>query len=751
MEKSSFFKSINGDRKYKAEDFAKYFATFIANGVFPNPSNNLQVMANNDMTVTIKAGPAWINGYIYINTEDLILTLDVADGVLNRIDRIVLRMDTVGRAINAKVKKGAFASSPAAPSLQRDADGYEIALADIYVTKGAISITQSSITDLRLNKDLCGIVHGTVDQVDTTTLFNQYQTWFAEKQAQYNNDLDSFTTTKKQAFTSWYSTTTTNSEADIKSMEDEFENEFNTWFASIKNVLSGDTAGNLLNLINGHKDDKNNPHQVTVSQIGAVSTESFNSHKADNTKHLPSGGTVGQVVQKQSSGWGLVDLPPSKDIDNGRYQADFGLDNAVLNNINVFSNMASLGLTIGATTGLIYLNNTLPSATNRIGIKIHTLKALSGLRVVLSRILVGVTKLYLLNSAKTVLTTIDVTGTTPITLDIVYNLATNTDYYIAVDANGSNYTEAWYGNISMPTTTDVNITAGYDGINDVANFIYAFETVTALFPATTGTVTKTVTPTDLKKWGNVKWTQTIPTNTSVTCDVLKSDGTTVLKSNVASIADLSDIDIVANPSLKIRWTLSRNSVSDSSPTVSNASVTWEGKDIETKSAWEKIVDVTLTNDVTQVDFQNLGLENYKYIRILLNVDVIYSYPIIQFNSASGNVYSYILSKVYGTNGTANISQTYQYSVEGIHLEHDGNNDEKYSFYDILVNNSQATKSKNIFARYGCKITNSTMLLCNLFGVFNDTTNLINKISLSARNINDAKLKADGKISIMGVK
>ena len=32
------FNSINHDRVYKAEDWAWYFATFLANGVFPKPS-----------------------------------------------------------------------------------------------------------------------------------------------------------------------------------------------------------------------------------------------------------------------------------------------------------------------------------------------------------------------------------------------------------------------------------------------------------------------------------------------------------------------------------------------------------------------------------------------------------------------------------------------------------------------------------------------------------------------------------------
>ena len=49
MEKSSFFNSVSGDRKYKAEDWASYFASFIGNGVFPVPSTGLQVVAGNGM------------------------------------------------------------------------------------------------------------------------------------------------------------------------------------------------------------------------------------------------------------------------------------------------------------------------------------------------------------------------------------------------------------------------------------------------------------------------------------------------------------------------------------------------------------------------------------------------------------------------------------------------------------------------------------------------------------------------------
>lgn len=189
--RSSFFNSVNGDRRYLAYNFAEYFASFIGNGVFANPSNAFQVYDKENMIVNVKAGKAWINGYIAVNDGDYNLTITNADGVLNRIDRIVLRLDFNVRAINIAVKKGAFASTPVAPTLQRDAEVYELVLADVYVGKGITRITQSNITDQRMNKALCGVVKGTVDQIDTTDLFNQYgsafQEWF-ETVKNYLND-----------------------------------------------------------------------------------------------------------------------------------------------------------------------------------------------------------------------------------------------------------------------------------------------------------------------------------------------------------------------------------------------------------------------------------------------------------------------------------------------------------------------------------------------------------------------------------
>ena len=53
---SGFFNSVEGDRKYNAEQLSNFFGCVISSGVLPNPSTNLQVKAKTGMTVSVGPG-----------------------------------------------------------------------------------------------------------------------------------------------------------------------------------------------------------------------------------------------------------------------------------------------------------------------------------------------------------------------------------------------------------------------------------------------------------------------------------------------------------------------------------------------------------------------------------------------------------------------------------------------------------------------------------------------------------------------
>lgn len=188
-----FFNAVESggeyDRVYNAEDVTSYFDKLVGNGVFPNPSTQLQVRAGSGMNVIVGTGQGWINGHKMINTADLTLVIDSSDVLLNRIDAVVFYVDFDAREMGIEVKKGTLASTPTAPSMTRTSTRYELCLAQISVPKQITAITTALITDTRGNSNLCGFVQGLIQQMDSTTLFAQWQAqfeaWFEAAKAEF--------------------------------------------------------------------------------------------------------------------------------------------------------------------------------------------------------------------------------------------------------------------------------------------------------------------------------------------------------------------------------------------------------------------------------------------------------------------------------------------------------------------------------------------------------------------------------------
>jgi len=187
-----FFDSIDGEdeRLYTADEFAEYFRQVLSSGIL-NGGTNLQVVCSGtDMNVSILPGYAWLEGYLYkIDTEPLVFKLDTAHPSLDRIDRVVIRLDKrlEHRYVKAFILKGIPAQSPEAPAITRDENIYEISLAQIKIIAGKSFTEQSEITDERFITEVCGLANSLIT-VDTTDLFLQMQIqwdkWFSQQQSQ---------------------------------------------------------------------------------------------------------------------------------------------------------------------------------------------------------------------------------------------------------------------------------------------------------------------------------------------------------------------------------------------------------------------------------------------------------------------------------------------------------------------------------------------------------------------------------------
>lgn len=199
------------DRASTSEDLARWFACFFTNGIFASGGFTVSV---NGLEANVSPGDCLINGRYGYESETRTLALAQGDSK-PRMDSIVLRLDLslAMRKIDLYVKPGTPADTPVAPTLTREGTVWELGIANILVGAGQQAVTDSAVTDTRLDNDRCGLVAQAMHTIDTSTFYRQIQADMAE----------------------------------FKATEQEM---FEAWFASVQTTLDGDVAGNLLNLIN---------------------------------------------------------------------------------------------------------------------------------------------------------------------------------------------------------------------------------------------------------------------------------------------------------------------------------------------------------------------------------------------------------------------------------------------------------------------------------------------------------------------
>lgn len=211
--KCGFFNSINKDRLYTAEEMTRPYELLVSNGVFATPkgtpSDYLQVYASEGMNLTVKAGRGIFADKWFLLDGDMAISLESAEVTLNRIDSIVVRVDSseAVRAASIVIKKGVPASNPAPPEVTRASLIKEYRLANILISAGATTIQQMNITDTRGSAD-CGWVTSLIEQVDTSTLYIQWQdafdAWFKDVKETLS------TSTLIRSYTSYYVTSAQN-------------------------------------------------------------------------------------------------------------------------------------------------------------------------------------------------------------------------------------------------------------------------------------------------------------------------------------------------------------------------------------------------------------------------------------------------------------------------------------------------------------------------------------------------------------
>ncbi|MBA7475302.1 hypothetical protein ES707_10668 [subsurface metagenome] len=152
-EYSRFFGGPEGEiPKYNQTHDAEVYRLMFTSGVFSGILNELEVVECDPvaLAIRIKTGWAYVHGFWYHNTALLTKSLATADPDNPRIDRIILRLDTVTNfKISAEVLTGTPAAEPSPPELTQTDTTYEISLAQVLVGANVTSVSNANITDER--------------------------------------------------------------------------------------------------------------------------------------------------------------------------------------------------------------------------------------------------------------------------------------------------------------------------------------------------------------------------------------------------------------------------------------------------------------------------------------------------------------------------------------------------------------------------------------------------------------------------
>ena len=261
-----FFNSVNGDRTYTAEHISQMYEGMISNGVFASVGKELVVEPNSGMTIQINTGRGHFNNHWVRNDSVMLLVVADSDVLLNRYAAVCIRVDESDgvRSAEPYLKYGDFATAPSKPEMEHGEKVDEFCLAYVYIPAGATEIKGSNIEDARGDTSVCGWVHVLMDQVETSTLWQQYKSEWAEFMQQTEDSTDAWKASERNEFENWLSA----EKLALRTWEDAETAAFEAWFNGLETMLEGDVAASLANEMQKMKD------QITKS-TGVISANGW--------------------------------------------------------------------------------------------------------------------------------------------------------------------------------------------------------------------------------------------------------------------------------------------------------------------------------------------------------------------------------------------------------------------------------------------------------------------------------------------
>ena len=240
-----FYNSVNSDRKYDAIQMSSIFDGIVKDGIFMSIGDNFMVKSGSGMMVTVGTGRAWFNHTWSLNNALFPVTIDQSEVLQDRIDTIVLDINTDLRTNSILTLKGTPSSNPVRPTLIKSLLHNQYPLCDIYVTREVKAITQDKITN-RVGTSDAPFVTGILATINIDNLISKWESqwtqWFSANQ----NSAQSLLATWTNQWNDFYN----NEMIDFHNTTATWGDNWQQWFDNIKDILDESTAGTLLNMIN---------------------------------------------------------------------------------------------------------------------------------------------------------------------------------------------------------------------------------------------------------------------------------------------------------------------------------------------------------------------------------------------------------------------------------------------------------------------------------------------------------------------
>lgn len=246
---SGFFNSLNGDRKYNAEQMSAIFDGLIIDGVFASIGTAFAVKAAGGLTVNVGVGKAWFNHTWTVNDSILPMTAPEAEVLLDRIDAVVLEvngMESV-RENTIKFVKGNPSSAPSRPTLTNEGNVHQYPLCYIYRKYGTAIINQADITPM-VGTESTPFVTGILQTVSLDELLGKWQDELDRFTAARSQEVDDWIAQEESDFTTWFNKMKADLQQEQTVLDQWIASEqadFLAWYNQMKDQLSGDVAGNL--------------------------------------------------------------------------------------------------------------------------------------------------------------------------------------------------------------------------------------------------------------------------------------------------------------------------------------------------------------------------------------------------------------------------------------------------------------------------------------------------------------------------